>query len=230
MAGSEEVSLFELMSQHFAFQILGACLVVILYVLYRKKVGQTGLKVGVSFKGWIFIYPLAMILFGLALCFSLGLHINDSFILLLINTLMVGFSEELMFRGILLSELSRRMSFWKAAIIMSLMFGAVHLFNAVVTGEVGMGLIQAVTATMSGFLFLGIRLKTNSIWPAMIVHGLWDFAILVNSAENGVNMSENMVAMIFGLFLLIGPLVNFVTGIIQCKNKGLVRQYMEEQK
>lgn len=92
-----------------------------------------------------------------------------------INTLIVGFSEEGMFRGIFYRALRGRYQIWSAVVLSSVLFGSVHILNLFTTGHVFQSAIQALGATMSGFVFAAMLLRTGSIIVPMIYHALWDF-------------------------------------------------------
>jgi uncharacterized protein len=98
--------------------------------------------------------------------------------------LIVGFTEELMFRGIGLKVFrDMQLSEGKVALYSSLVFGAVHLSNALATGAGAIG--QAIAVSFSGYLFYLTRRTFGSIWPAMLVHASQDFVIL--SGQVGVD-------------------------------------------
>lgn len=78
--------------------------------------------------------------------------------------LLVAFFEEGLFRGYLLYTLTRGLNFWWAALIMSVLFGAVHGQNAV---ESPLGL---VTAGLGGFVFCLSLWLTGSLWWAIGMH------------------------------------------------------------
>ena len=99
--------------------------------------------------------------------------------IILANMLLVGLSEELMFRGFLYSGLRDRLSLWPAALITSMLFGAVHVLNVAVTGHLRLALLQSVAATMLGLLLLGLRLRMGSIWPVILLHAFWNVGLLV---------------------------------------------------
>ena len=89
----------------------------------------------------------------------------------------VGISEEWAYRGILLKPLRERFPVMTAAILTSVIFGMSHALNGFVTGDFGKAVVQAVAASMSGFLFTALRLRTGSLLPVMLLHGLWDFSV-----------------------------------------------------
>lgn len=69
--------------------------------------------------------------------------------------------EELVFRGILFRGLNKRMAFWLAALITSLLFAAVH-------GQWNVGIDTFVMSLASCYLVK----KSDSIYPSMILHAL----------------------------------------------------------
>ena len=99
--------------------------------------------------------------------------------ILLVNVLLAAFSEEMMFRGFLYSGLRDRLSFWPAAVIATVLFGGVHVANVFLTGHIQAALLQSLAACLSGFLFLALRLRMGSIWPAILLHAAWNFGLLL---------------------------------------------------
>src|SRR5271163_3873472 len=95
--------------------------------------------------------------------------------------LLVAFFEEGLFRGYLLYTLTRGLSFWWAALIMSILFGAVHGHNA---GESPLGMI---TAGLGGLMFCLSLWLTGSLWWAIGMHtGMnWAEAYLYGVIDSG---------------------------------------------
>jgi CAAX protease family protein len=83
--------------------------------------------------------------------------------------LVVGFAEEFLFRGYALATLTDGIGFWPAAIVLSGLFGAVHLNNL---GENPTG---AVSAGLVGLLFCFSLRRTGSLWFAIGLHAAWDY-------------------------------------------------------
>lgn len=152
---------------------------------WRSDSGLTPIR---STKSLLIFWLPALFILGF---FSLGLLLGypplQAIIFVGINTLLVGISEELAFRGILFSGARSALRPIGAITITSVIFGAVHVLNGVTTGDWGSAAVQAVAAGMSGLLFIAILIRTGSIIPAMIVHWLWDFGIFTVSSRNGHN-------------------------------------------
>lgn len=123
--------------------------------------------------------PCLMLLVPLALILMLGFPPLALVALVLFNSLLVGFSEETMFRGVLFRALRGPLSIWPAIIITSIAFGSVHILNGFTTGDFGTATIQAVSAACSGLLLIALLIRTGSIWVPIIYHALWDALLFI---------------------------------------------------
>lgn len=88
---------------------------------------------------------------------------------------MVGFAEEALLRGVVLRALLPS-GVMRAAILSSLIFGIAHLTNIFQGRDATSTIVQAVYATFIGIGFAGPRLYAGTIWPAIVLHGMIDFA------------------------------------------------------
>jgi uncharacterized protein len=84
--------------------------------------------------------------------------------------LMVGLFEEFSFRGYMQSTLGPGIGFWPAAIVLSILFGAIHLGNS---GEAWFG---AAMAGSFGILAAFALQRTGNIWFPIGMHATWDWA------------------------------------------------------
>jgi membrane protease YdiL (CAAX protease family) len=84
--------------------------------------------------------------------------------------LMVGLFEEFSFRGYMQSTLGSGIGFWPAAIILSILFGAIHLQNG---GEAWFG---AAMAGSFGVLAAFCLQRTGNIWFPIGMHATWDWS------------------------------------------------------
>ena len=80
--------------------------------------------------------------------------------------------EEILFRGYFLDKIRNVFSDNTAIIGTSILFGLMHwqIFAPLSFAQVG-------SATIAGFLYAWLRIKTGSIWPSIICHSLWNSAI-----------------------------------------------------
>lgn len=229
LAGGKDVKLDEMISTHPSYSIFLACSLVLLYTFVRKIRIDVGFNSHLNMKHWIYIYPVTIISLLFILVLVKG-NINPStFFLVLLNTLTVGISEELMFRGILLNSFVQKFSYVKSIIIVSLLFGLVHISNGFITGDFGGATTQAFMATFSGILFLAMRIKSINIIPAMILHWLWDFVVF--GFVTFIPKEAKSEPVVFGLSLLFiaSPILFGILGIIQCAKKDAADAFMKQQ-
>ncbi|MEZ3158347.1 CPBP family glutamic-type intramembrane protease [Microbacterium sp. BWR-S6Y] len=90
--------------------------------------------------------------------------------------LLVGFTEELTTRGLLLTGLRSRLSEVWVWLITSALFGAMHFINIFTGQAVGPTIQQVLLAFGAGTIFYVLRRVTGSLIWAMILHGFWDFS------------------------------------------------------
>lgn len=125
-------------------------------------------------------FPALYVIAFSVLAIAVGLPPPDVTLLILANTLLAGFSEEVACRGVLFSGLRHWMSIWPAMLLSTLLFGAAHILNGIATGSFLLAGIQAVAAFMTGMAFMAIRVRTGSLYPGIILHALWDFTLLLS--------------------------------------------------
>ena len=130
-------------------------------------------------QSWLWFLPISMIVAALLAVDYANLADQTAGLVLatLAMTLCVGITEELMFRGIGVEVLRRHgLTEGKVALYSSLIFGAVHLSNAVGAGPHAI-LQAAAVATTGYFFYLMLRVSGVILLP-MLVHALWDFSLL----------------------------------------------------
>ena len=161
---------------------------------------------------WLVCPPLLYALLMLVLAWAGGWPQPRVLLIVACNAALVAISEELMFRAILLQGMLDRYAVWPAVLMSSALFGLAHTANGLGTGDVSGALWQAVAATLQGVGYAAIRLRTRSIWPMVLVHGLWDYALvtatLPNPAEDGASILPYIALLavlplcLYGVYLL----------------------------
>ncbi|WP_426070346.1 CPBP family intramembrane glutamic endopeptidase [Janthinobacterium sp. DSP2-3-3] len=161
---------------------------------------------------WLVWPPLLYALLMLLLAWAGGWPQPRVLLIVACNAALVAISEELMFRAILLQGMLDRYAVWPAVLMSSALFGLAHTANGLATGDVSGALWQAVAATLQGIGYAAIRLRTRSVWPMVLVHGLWDYALvtatLPNPAEYGVSILPYIALLavlplcLYGIYLL----------------------------
>jgi hypothetical protein len=102
-------------------------------------------------------------------------------LILLIGTQFVGWGEEGMFRGIGVTMLRNHgLREGQVALWSSLIFGIVHLTNAI--GRGASAIPQAIAVSLAGYFFYLMRRVSHGNVLNSVIHGLFDFSILSGTA------------------------------------------------
>jgi len=146
---------------------------------------DAGLKMPRPGTNWLILWlPLTFIVLFFSLGLFLGFKSGPAMLIAAINTVAIGVGEELAFRGVLFAGARSQFNTWGAIIYTSFIFGAIHVLNGLGTGDFVKSSVQAVSAMLSGFLFIAILIRTGSLIPGMIIHLLWDLSIFASSTKN----------------------------------------------
>jgi hypothetical protein len=92
--------------------------------------------------------------------------------------LALGFAEEFLFRGYALKTLADAIHFWPAAIVLSSLFGLMHLFF-----KPQEDWIDPVSVSLYGIFWCLTLRRTGSLWFAVGFHAASDYTDMVVFAE-----------------------------------------------
>jgi hypothetical protein len=98
-----------------------------------------------------------------------GTKILQWSLLWLLGALLIGLSEEFMFRGYIQHTLAEGIGFWPAALILSALFALVHKLNP---GENWIGVSNIF---FTGLLWAFTLRRTGTLWLAVGWHAAFDF-------------------------------------------------------
>ncbi|SDG72012.1 CPBP family intramembrane glutamic endopeptidase [Microbacterium pygmaeum] len=90
--------------------------------------------------------------------------------------ILVGFTEELTTRGLLLTGLRSRLGEGWVWFITTALFALMHLVNSLSGQAIGPTLQQVGFAFLGGTILYILRRTTGTLIWAMVLHGLWDFS------------------------------------------------------
>lgn len=180
----------------------------LLYIFIRnndlkEKYGLSG-KIS-NIKEMVWFLPLLVIstgnLWG-------GIHVNyqiPGLIYALLSFAMVGFAEEILFRGFLFRAMLKNGNVTAAVIVSSVTFGAGHIVN-LFTGQGTLEtFIQIGFAISIGFIYTMVYYKCGNLWPVIISHSLIDmfscFASDSAAADRLYILAAVIIAIAYGLYL-----------------------------
>ncbi|MFN8342204.1 MAG: type II CAAX endopeptidase family protein [Cyclobacteriaceae bacterium] len=154
--------------------------VLCLVVISMKFNWRVHIFLDLNLKGLVWMLPVVLVLLynGVVLIQQAGpeLHQHSSQLLLVgFVTLLVGISEELMFRGIILRGLMGNTSPRWAVLISALAFSSLHAVNIFAGLTVTATISQLAMTFVFGLYAATVSLKIRNLWPLIIFHWLWDF-------------------------------------------------------
>lgn len=92
--------------------------------------------------------------------------------------ILVGFIEEIPLRGFALEKLKKKMSFWNANIVVTIIFVLLHFPNWFINGT---NIISSSITISTVSLCLGYLVNEyNSLWPAIICHSVFNIFFWVS--------------------------------------------------
>lgn len=136
---------------------------------------------------WMHIF-LVLFIVAVVANFLVG-HINTldpTYILItLVATILVGYSEELLTRGLLVRG-SRGSGFSEVKVfyIVMIVFGFIHGINFINGQGLALTIEQMLMAGLLGGVFYTIFRKTGFLIVPMIVHSLWDFSLFTQGLNH----------------------------------------------
>ena len=164
-----------------------------------RKYGIKGIRGKLS--SMLFFIPLIILIsMNLWNGVTLNMPVADT-ALYIVSMLLVGFLEEIIFRGFLFKSLSET-GVKKAFIISSVTFGIGHIVNLFNGAEVLPTILQIISAIVIGFLFTALFYKTKSLWPCIITHGIFNSlsAFAVEPNATGRIILCILICLIAGLY------------------------------
>jgi uncharacterized protein len=91
-----------------------------------------------------------------------------------------AFGEELLFRGVIFALLLR-LPVWQAVLLNGVLFGAMHLLHGFMGAPWPDALRQAGLTTLGGMMFYAVRLRSGSLWLAIVLHMAKNLAVMYSA-------------------------------------------------
>jgi Predicted metal-dependent membrane protease len=200
----QPTQLEELVKSQLVFGVLGAVIFLSGTITYLKWWNKVGWKGPNSSRNLRLLWLPALFLFlMLVIVLFSGLPSTPILLIVIVNTLMVGISEELMFRGVLFHGASSSFGIWRAVWITAIVFGLVHTLNSLITGDFKASAVQAFFAGMFGVWAVALRIRLDTVIPLIIIHWLWDcMAFLTSSSQGLLLLPFSFILFFYGIWLL----------------------------
>jgi membrane protease YdiL (CAAX protease family) len=158
--------------------------------------------------GWLFIVLFGTYVFNPSAVFGVPEPGNSGFFIF-IYALQPGIWEEVAFRGIIFTLLTKKYTEKKSILISSFLFGLMHLFNLINGAGLFSTIFQVLYATIFGILFAYMFSKTKSLLPCIICHYLIDSLGQLFSSGFVSGLFANIIVTIIG-FAIIPLIINLI--------------------
>lgn len=125
---------------------------------------------------------------------------NKNLIFFIIETILIGITEEFIFRGAIQNTLydyfgkDTRKGVYKSVLLTGTFFGLTHLFNILAGVKVSGAIVQALSAFSIGCFFAAVYYRCDNIWSVVVLHAILDFNALKESALLGQNKTVDMIS------------------------------------
>lgn len=144
---------------------------------------------------------------------------------------LIGWTEELIFRGVILNLFLERFSKTKrgilwAVILNGVLFGAVHLTNISQGVTVTSAMIQAINGAFLGVIFAAVYVRSGNIWLVIVFHALVDFASLMGSGIFGVGTTVEQINQMSAVNLIAVPIL-LIPSIVLLRPRKLLELEQE---
>jgi membrane protease YdiL (CAAX protease family) len=151
---------------------------------------------------WVWIVPIVLLVASVATIDygrlgTAGIALGVG---LLVGTLFIGVSEELLFRGVVLTFMRDRYREWIAATVTAVLFGAIHFLA---------GPVQIVASAIFGYLLYYVRRVSGGIAMPIVVHTAWDYAVFsaYTTDDPVVDDDTSLILFVLSVVLLLAVLV-----------------------
>ncbi len=156
-----------------------------------------------------------LFLSGINLLFTQSPYGLVDLLRLFIICLMIGFTEEAIYRGVIYGVLKDRNPLG-AMVISSLLFGSAHLVNFIgFPIDLGMMIITVLYTGSIGFLFTAIYRVTQSFSGIVLLHALYNYFIMISFPLEESLTPEAFSLEVLGTYVvLIGIIIAWSCGIL----------------
>lgn len=156
----------------------------------------------IDWSGMWWLVPNFVVMAALfaAVLSSGSVELSGMAIIIVVTMTLVGFSEELMFRGVVLRGGLSEVSTNQAILISAVLFSLLHSVNVLAFVPLDGMLMQMALTFVFGLAMACYALRVNSLIPLIVFHALWDMVQFLG----GIYQAE------LGQLITIGIVVNAV--------------------
>ncbi|AOZ92602.1 CPBP family intramembrane glutamic endopeptidase [Paenibacillus crassostreae] len=190
-------------------------LILIIYLTWRRKWHDIGFQslANIPKRHWLLYTPLIVVLVVISLDGFKEVTVSEVFYFIFF-TLLVGFVEETVYRGLILKTLLNK-SIRVAVITSSILFSLTHLLNVMSGQSMEQTLLQLVYALVMGVVLALLMIKNANIWPLITFHFLHNLIQFLGNEQSttlGYDIIVILILIIQCVWLMVSLKKQHVAG------------------
>ncbi|QSF43055.1 CPBP family intramembrane glutamic endopeptidase [Paenibacillus tianjinensis] len=196
-----------LVAQAGAFLVM-AVIVTVYMTRGSRSLAQFGFKPleGASSKDALYYLPLLIIALVQPFIGGINVKLTTAEVLFyLVFTLLVGFTEESVFRGIIRDKLKFKGSVFYI-VFSSIFFGILHMSNALNGNDLAHVLMQVINALLLGCILALLIETTGNIIPLIAFHFVYDALAFMTKENSDKELLAviilNLLYLVYGIYLV----------------------------
>jgi membrane protease YdiL (CAAX protease family) len=152
-------------------------------------------------------YSVAILSYALTGKFDPGLFSSELSVPVILFILLAALMEEVVFRGLVLQALVRawgsaQIGIIKSALVSSLFFCSIHLFDLLGGRPLSAVFLQSLEAFFLGIVLGALVLSGKSIYPAVLLHGILNLSAYLLIENTGGVEPASSSWLLMSLFML----------------------------
>lgn len=178
-------------------------LALIIYLTWTKKWGSVGFRSlsTIPKRNWLYYFPLILVLIIIGIEGFDGVTLSKV-IQFVSFTLLVGFVEETVYRGLILKAMLNK-SVTAAVVTSSLLFAFTHALNLISGQDAASTAVQIVYSLLVGAVLALLMVRDGNILPLILFHFLHNLIQFLGIESTGVNYFDLIALAVLAIYTVI---------------------------
>lgn len=178
-------------------------LALIIYLTWTKKWRNLGFRSlsMIPKRNWLYYLPLILVLIIIGIEGFEGVTLSKV-IQFVSFTLLVGFVEETVYRGLILKAMLNK-SVTAAVVTSSLLFAFTHALNLISSQDAASTAVQIVYSLLVGAVLALLMVRDGNILPLILFHFLHNLIQFLGTESTGVNYYDLIALAILAIYTFI---------------------------
>ncbi|GGH37030.1 CPBP family intramembrane glutamic endopeptidase [Paenibacillus segetis] len=178
-------------------------LILVIYLTWKRKWGSLGFQSlsTITKQNWLYHLPLILVLITISLKGFEDLSVSKV-IQFVSFTLLVGFVEETVYRGLILKAMLN-VGVKAAVITSSLLFAVTHALNMISGQDLANTVVQIVYSLLIGVVLALLMVRGSNIYPLILFHFLHNLIQFLGPEATGVTYFDVIALVILVIYSIV---------------------------